>query len=545
MTEFPFLHFNERIEMKEQTELLTYREFKKYLRTSGKDIQIENSEYKAELDREFCAGAKPHDFIEHIDTMMDAGQVLKKGDGIYVSNIVWNNKNIVVKRYDHKGFIHSLRHTIKRSRARKGWLYANFLGALDIATPRALGYIEQRRGLLIWKSYLITEYTEGQRLWHFLRDDDVTENQKMDSLQQVVKLLDRLWKSRITHGDLKHTNILITQEGPVLTDLDGMFVHRWELLYRNKRAKDIERFLRKTNISPALSIYCKLLVSSSTDSRKKLPEDIENMQIDNWMIRVRKDFPKKYIGNIVSKNYLSCENSELFTRVPSSDYAGVFKYAFCFNGVDHLFYLKKYFFRSTLDFAKHLFRPSRARRAFDASLMLKNNGFDAPAVIGLFEKYIGPFCTDNILLTEEVKSSEPLAQLLTEMSQDQGRDTYIQKRVLIEAFGRTIGQMHAKNIFHGDLRLGNVLVVKEERKWWFLFIDNERTKQFSRLPDGLRLKNLVQINMFRNGITNSDRLRFFRAYLKTNPEVANNQRDWTARILTKTSFRLQNKKMVF
>jgi len=522
--------------------LLTYREFKKYLRTSERHMRIKAGEYIAELDRDFCAGAEPRDFIEQIDTLMDAGQILKKGDAIYVSHITWNNKNIVVKRYDHKGFIHSLRHTIKKSRARKGWLYAHILGALNIATPRALAYIEQRKGLLIWQSYLVTEYVEGQKLWHFLRDDNVTERQKLDGIRQVVKLLDKLWKYRITHGDLKHVNVLITENGPVLIDLDGMIVHRWELLYRNRRAKDVERFLRKTSLSPALNNYCQLLVSSRKDSSKKHPDGFEKMRMDNWIILIRKDFPKHDILNLVAENDSSAEVQGQFVRVPSSDYTRVFKCNVSLDGVALPLYLKKYLCRSTLDFVKHLFRPSRAKRAFNATLMLQKNGFDAPVVVGLFEHRTGPFCTNNLLLTEGIEDSKSMQQLLTDICQNSGRDTSIDKRALIEAFGGITGQMHAKGIFHGDLRLGNVLVVRQEKKWRFFFIDNERTKKFYHLPARLRLKNLVQINMFQSGITNTDRLRFFKAYLKHNPAVANNRRGWAVKILTKTSFRLQSLK---
>jgi len=540
MTEFPFQLFVKRTSLKNQAELSTFREFKKYLQTSERHTRIKAGEYIAELDRDFCAGAEPRDFIEQIDTLMDAGQILKKGDAIFVSQITWNNKNIVVKRYDHKGFIHSLRHTIKRSRARKGWLYAHVLGALKIATPRALAYIEQRRGPLIWQSYLVTEYVEGQKLWHFLRDDNVTEPQKLDEIRQVVILLEKLWKYRITHGDLKHVNILVTENGPVLIDLDGMIVHRWELLYRNKRAKDMERFIRKTSLSPALDNYCQLLISGSKDSSKKLPDGFVKMRMDNWIILIRKDFPKHDIRNMVAENDSSADDQDHFVRVTSSKYTCVYKCNVSLEGVARPLYLKKYLCRSALDFVKHLFRPSRAKRAFNATLMLHKNGFDAPAVMGLFEQRTGPFCINNLLLTEGIENSKSMSQLLTDICQNSGGDTFIDKRALIEAFGMTIGQMHAEGIFHGDLRLGNVLVVSQERKWRFYFIDNERTKKFYNLPDRLRLKNLVQINMFRSGITNTNRLRFFKAYMEHNPAVADNRQGWAEKILKRTSWRLQN-----
>jgi len=63
-------------------------------------------------------------------------------------------------------------------------------------------------------------------------------------MQQIKNLLDKMGKYRITHGDLKHTNILVTENGPVLTDLDGMKVHRWNWLSRIRRDKDRARLTK-------------------------------------------------------------------------------------------------------------------------------------------------------------------------------------------------------------------------------------------------------------------------------------------------------------
>jgi serine/threonine protein kinase len=61
-----------------------------------------------------------------------------------------------------------------------------------------------------------------------------------------MDLLNNLGQYRISHGDLKHSNILITDNGPVLTDLDGMKVHRWDWIHRARQTKDITRFAKKT-----------------------------------------------------------------------------------------------------------------------------------------------------------------------------------------------------------------------------------------------------------------------------------------------------------
>ncbi len=215
---------------------------KKCLRTSKRCLRIRAGGTVAVFDKSFSRGANPIDFIGQIDTLMDQGRILKDGNTCYVSRLTWNSKDVVVKRYNHKGFIHSLRHTIKRSRARRGWLHGHRLGMLDIATPKPLAYIERRRGLLIWESYLVTEYIEGQKFYNFLRDKTVAEEQRLCVTRQIKEIIDDMGKCRITHGDMKHTNILITKKGPVLTDLDAMRAHKWHWSYRIRRAKDLGRF---------------------------------------------------------------------------------------------------------------------------------------------------------------------------------------------------------------------------------------------------------------------------------------------------------------
>jgi serine/threonine protein kinase len=175
---------------------------------------------------------------------MDKGQILKDGNTCYVSHLHWNGQDVVVKRYNHKGLVHSLRHCIKGSRARRGWLHGHRFRMLKIATPKPLAYIEQYKGKLIWQSYLVTEYVKGQKLYDFLQDDKINSQRRSNAIQQVKKLLDKMGKHHITHGDLKHTNILITKNGPVLTDLDSMRAHRWNWIYQLRRKKDSISFER-------------------------------------------------------------------------------------------------------------------------------------------------------------------------------------------------------------------------------------------------------------------------------------------------------------
>lgn len=219
------------------------RGLRKCLRTSKRLVQIQTRRCVAVFDRGFYRQDEQLDFVERIDPLMDKGQILKNGNTCYVSRLTWKGKDVVVKRYNHKGFIHSLRHTIKGSRARRAWLHAHRLRMLEIATPKPLAYIEHRKGRLVWKSYLVTEYVQGQEFCYFLEDKSVSQEERSTATHQVIDLLDKIGKYKISHGDLKHSNILITKNGPTITDLDGMKVHIMSFTYRVRRNKDIARFL--------------------------------------------------------------------------------------------------------------------------------------------------------------------------------------------------------------------------------------------------------------------------------------------------------------
>jgi serine/threonine protein kinase len=88
----------------------------------------------------------------------------------------------------------------------------------------------------------VTEYVSGPNFADILRRGNRSEAERSKAAGPVLELLERLAVNRITHGDLKHTNILVTKEGPVLTDLDGMKVHRCRRSCRRKLAKDLESF---------------------------------------------------------------------------------------------------------------------------------------------------------------------------------------------------------------------------------------------------------------------------------------------------------------
>ncbi|MBN1507465.1 MAG: hypothetical protein JW955_11495 [Sedimentisphaerales bacterium] len=196
------------------------------------------------FDRWFADEQSMLVLVQRVDTLMQEGQVLKDDAPSFISRVLWNGHDTVIKRYNHRGFWHSVRHTIRGSRARRNWLHAQRLLALQIATPEPLAYVDQYRGPLLWQSYFVAQYVPGPCVHEILRDTMVPEAQKQEIHRRVLGLLRTLAEHGISHGDMKHTNILYDGTRLVLMDLDGMRVNRTGWLRRYRCRRDVKRYLR-------------------------------------------------------------------------------------------------------------------------------------------------------------------------------------------------------------------------------------------------------------------------------------------------------------
>ena len=514
---------------------------KKCLRTNKRHLKIKDKDYIAEFNRDFCNESKMTEFIDKVDSLIETGQTIKEGKTSDVSSSRWADKDIVIKRYNHIGFIHSLRHTLKRSRACRCWLHGHRLEMLDIDTPKPLAYIEQRKRLLVWKSYLITEYTCGTNLKEFLKDNSNNNEERTRVTHNVLATLEKLWNYRITHGDLKHTNILIADNNPVLTDLDAMKIHMWNFLYKKFQKKDLLRFFQDKEAFTDLSINGYMPFVEKTHPIRELNEVFDETKVEGWRIIINKSYPLDIMKNLLKVNDLNQQNDKQFRKVPSSNYTCVYQSDINPDGSDTIVYIKKYLYRSWIDFIKHFFRSSRARREFNSSIMLNQNNFNTPEILCLAERRLGFINLDNLLVTKEIKDSISIPALMKDIHKNQNKHMLSRKHSLIESFALAIGKMHYNNIFHGDLRLNNVLVKEENSSWKFCFIDNERTRKCHIFCNRLRLKNLVQINLLLDGTTKADRLRFFKYYLRLNPDIRRNSLKWINKVNSKTKIRMRRK----
>ena len=188
-------------------------------------------------------------------------QIIKSDNTTTVGLIFQDSYKIAIKRYNTKNAWHRLRRTVRSSRAENCWDFTQTLQSLDISVVPAVAWIEEIQMGLKGRSWFVSEFVEGiSCLDHFKSGVPPAEIKK--TLCEIVEILCKLRHERISHGDLKASNILLSSRGPILIDLDAMRQHKTESTYQQAARKDINRFLRNWQDNPDLLATAQQLLST-------------------------------------------------------------------------------------------------------------------------------------------------------------------------------------------------------------------------------------------------------------------------------------------
>lgn len=175
------------------------------------------------------------------DAALAAGRLLKDGGTCTVAALETGRAPLVIKRYNLKHWRHALSRAWRPSRAWHSWLAAHRLAFYGIATPPPLAMLEERFGPLRGRAFLLTGWCPGDNLLHVLDAGQEPPPPLATAIESLFAVLHRV---RITHGDLKATNLLWHAGRLFLIDLDATVEHRNAAAFRRAWRRDRARFLR-------------------------------------------------------------------------------------------------------------------------------------------------------------------------------------------------------------------------------------------------------------------------------------------------------------
>lgn len=209
----------------------------------------DRSIHSPELDR----------FIRDPDSFISEDKLLKQGNSSTVALVEIGGREFVLKRYNIKNFWHGLSRMIRPSRAHHSWRNASVLEMLGVATPHPYLFLEER---VFWifrrRAYFLCEHIPAQDLgtqWRNGADgNDPDEGVNKTVIKEVVDLFRRLLSVmndyNISHGDMKATNFIITDNQLYVLDLDAMRRHESRKVFSQKFTADLARFQKNWVASP-------------------------------------------------------------------------------------------------------------------------------------------------------------------------------------------------------------------------------------------------------------------------------------------------------
>lgn len=150
---------------------------------------------------------------------------------------------MVIKRYNTKNRLHAIRRIFRRSRADNCWQMSQAYNRAEISTPETIAVIQEWWGPFKARSWFICKHVSGKTLIeHF--SDSLSQGPDINQIASEIRLIfDNLGSNYLSHGDFKASNILLSDTGLYLIDLDSARKHKHKNRFKRAHYKDRDRFL--------------------------------------------------------------------------------------------------------------------------------------------------------------------------------------------------------------------------------------------------------------------------------------------------------------
>jgi tRNA A-37 threonylcarbamoyl transferase component Bud32 len=174
--------------------------------------------------------------------LLDTDAAFKHDRTTTVSRVELAGELMVLKRYNPRNQWHKIKRALRRSRARRCWQmsYAFSEAGLNVAAPILM--LEDRFGPFRLNAYFVNEFLEGQELMTLLPSMD--DAQQLKVAEAINDAFEKLKAARLTHGDLKASNLMWSNDRLYFIDLDAAQQHRNSVTWLKGHNKDRKRFLK-------------------------------------------------------------------------------------------------------------------------------------------------------------------------------------------------------------------------------------------------------------------------------------------------------------
>ena len=167
------------------------------------------------------------------------------------ASTVWplemGSRDLVIKRYNTQGFIHACKRAFRRSRAENCYAISRRFTEAGIEVAKPLAVIQEWWGPIRLRSWYICEQVQGEMLRDLCAEwtHENSHEKEIEALAtEIKKMFSSLREYRLSHGDLKASNIIWWKGKLFLIDLDTARTHSRNSVFDRAHARDQSRFMR-------------------------------------------------------------------------------------------------------------------------------------------------------------------------------------------------------------------------------------------------------------------------------------------------------------
>lgn len=182
------------------------------------------------------------DLLSHPEDIVKQGEIIKDDKSTTVVRFQWQGKFYILKRFNARNKGHAIKRSLRKTRARNCWQMSHIFPRHGISVAEPVAMLEKRVGFLKADSYFISAQIEGHELLHWLPNQ--TKAIQASTEQQVRNMFAVFAKNRLSHGDMKATNLLWFDHKVVVIDLDTAKQHVNSVFFARAHARDKRRFSR-------------------------------------------------------------------------------------------------------------------------------------------------------------------------------------------------------------------------------------------------------------------------------------------------------------
>ncbi|MBM4311525.1 MAG: hypothetical protein FJ119_11355 [Deltaproteobacteria bacterium] len=440
---------------------------------------------------------------------------------------------LFVKWFKKPDALQRIKHLFVASKALAEWRNLRMLEERGLPCARALAFFETRSRGLLSQACLVTQCIDGaQALNRFSGLAALTAQQRFGLTRQLARLSATMHSAGMISRDYHAGNIVIRPAA------DGGF----ELFLIDLHSARVRKKARAAHIISDLAKIANSLPSSLSTRLRFIHEyyqqaPVPGMPLPECIRAISRMSERLEARRIKSRSRRCVLKSSAFevSRTMSERYCGRrdFGHAAARELIEEHFRqesvikqssksmltthelpsgervcVKGYRYRGALYALITLFFRSRALKSWQAANGLVVRGMLTPQPLAMIEKRFGPLIRESYYICRwDTRAPELNAYIKARQW------TQADKNKFMRCLAETVAGLHARGIYHGDLKSTNILVRENDSSWDFLFIDLDRVSFSRPLTFERRANNLAQINASVAAvITLRDRLHFFRIY---------------------------------